>query len=156
MAGEKEVKAQVRLRFWNVKRERMVATRNLQVTVKKGGGLTMKTLEGILSKVDGVDTGDKVSLPFVEVSNSSLTASINHREMQSRQSVLRWMQRCLVSWVFRPLFWTMLSFAIKRNQIGLSRSHQRSRRSLTIFSKLRSRHLQRFDWFLYLRCSFPL
>ncbi|KAJ9101852.1 hypothetical protein QFC21_003192 [Naganishia friedmannii] len=59
MAGEKEVKAQVRLRFWNVKRERMVATRNLQVTVKKAGGLTMKTLEGILSKVDGVDTGDK-------------------------------------------------------------------------------------------------
>ncbi|GHJ86488.1 hypothetical protein NliqN6_2890 [Naganishia liquefaciens] len=59
MAGEKEVKAQVRLRFWNVKRERMVATRNLQVSVKKAGGLTMKTLEGILSKVDGVDAGDK-------------------------------------------------------------------------------------------------
>ncbi|KAI5452761.1 DNA repair protein rad50 [Naganishia albida] len=59
MAGEKEVKAQVRLRFWNVKRERMVATRNLQVTVKKAGGLTMKTLEGILSKVDGVDAGEK-------------------------------------------------------------------------------------------------
>ncbi|KAJ9113857.1 hypothetical protein QFC19_000050 [Naganishia cerealis] len=59
MAGEKEVKAQVRLRFWNVKRERMVATRNLQVTVKKGGGLTMKTLEGILSKLDGVDGGEK-------------------------------------------------------------------------------------------------
>jgi DNA repair protein RAD50 len=60
MAGEKEVKAQVRLRFWNVKRERMVATRNLQVSVKKAGGLTMKTLEGILSKVDGVDAGEKV------------------------------------------------------------------------------------------------
>ena len=62
MANEKEVKAQVRLRFWNVNRQRMTATRNLQVTVKKGGGLTMKTLEGILAKTD-VDGGEgKVSL----------------------------------------------------------------------------------------------
>lgn len=61
MAGEKEVKAQVRLRFWNVKRERMVVNRNLQVTVKKTGGMTMKTLEGMLSKVDNVDAGDRVS-----------------------------------------------------------------------------------------------
>ena len=61
MANEKEVKAQVRLRFWNVNRQRMTATRNLQVTVKKGGGLTMKTLEGILAKTD-VDGGEgKVS-----------------------------------------------------------------------------------------------
>ncbi len=61
MAGEKEVKAQVRLRFLNVKREKMTATRNLQVTVKKGGGLTMKTLEGLLAKVDvGGDANDKV------------------------------------------------------------------------------------------------
>ena len=52
MANEKEVKAQVRLRFWNVNRQRMTATRNLQVTMKKGGGLTMKTLEGILAKTD--------------------------------------------------------------------------------------------------------
>ncbi|RXK35035.1 hypothetical protein M231_07713 [Tremella mesenterica] len=52
MANEKEVKAQVRLRFWNVNRQRMTATRNVQVTVKKTGGLTMKTLEGILAKTD--------------------------------------------------------------------------------------------------------
>ncbi|ODN93462.1 DNA repair protein RAD50 [Cryptococcus wingfieldii CBS 7118] len=57
MAGEKEVKAQVRLRFWNAKRERMTATRNLQVTTKKTGALTMKTLEGILAKND-VGDGD--------------------------------------------------------------------------------------------------
>jgi DNA repair protein RAD50 len=64
MAGEKEVKAQVRLRFFNVKRERMTATRNLQVTVKKGGGLTMKTLEGLLAKVDlNGDSSDKVRRP---------------------------------------------------------------------------------------------
>lgn len=52
MANEKEVKAQVRLRFWNVNRQRMTATRNLQVTMKKTGALTMKTLEGILAKTD--------------------------------------------------------------------------------------------------------
>ncbi|WVR06574.1 hypothetical protein IAU60_003606 [Kwoniella sp. DSM 27419] len=52
MANEKEVKAQVRLRFWNVNRQRMTATRNLQVTTKKTGALTMKTLEGILAKTD--------------------------------------------------------------------------------------------------------
>ncbi|KAK4689016.1 DNA repair protein RAD50, partial [Tremellales sp. Uapishka_1] len=52
MANEKEVKAQVRLRFWNVNRQRMTATRSLQVTVKKTGGLTMKTLEGLLAKTE--------------------------------------------------------------------------------------------------------
>lgn len=60
MAGEKEVKAQVRLRFWNAKRERMTATRNLQVTTKKTGQLTMKTLEGILAKTDIGDGNGKV------------------------------------------------------------------------------------------------
>lgn len=65
MANEKEVKAQVRLRFWNVNRQRMTATRNVQVTMKKGGGLTMKTLEGILAKTD-VDGGEgKVRSNFV-------------------------------------------------------------------------------------------
>lgn len=60
MANEKEVKAQVRLRFWNVNRHRMTATRNLQVTTKKTGGLTFKTLEGILAKTD-VGDDNKVS-----------------------------------------------------------------------------------------------
>lgn len=55
MANEKEVKAQVRLRFWNVNRQRMTVTRSLQVTTKKTGGLTMKTLEGLLAKTDGND-----------------------------------------------------------------------------------------------------
>ncbi|WVQ84355.1 hypothetical protein IAT38_006507 [Cryptococcus sp. DSM 104549] len=59
MAGEKEVKAQVRLRFWNGKRERMTATRNLQVTTKKTGGLTMKTLEGLLAKTDANGSDSK-------------------------------------------------------------------------------------------------
>ena len=64
MANEKEVKAQVRLRFWNLNRHRMTATRNLQVTMKKTGGLTFKTLEGILAKADEGDNG-KVGEPRV-------------------------------------------------------------------------------------------
>ncbi|KAF9013278.1 hypothetical protein BDQ17DRAFT_1386857 [Cyathus striatus] len=47
MANEKEVKAQVRLRFRASNGKLMLATRNLSVTVKKTG-LTMKTLESIL------------------------------------------------------------------------------------------------------------
>lgn len=61
MANEKEVKAQVRLRFWNVNRQRMTATRNLQVTTKKTGALSMKTLEGILAKTDADGGEGKVS-----------------------------------------------------------------------------------------------
>ncbi|BEJ06595.1 hypothetical protein CcaverHIS641_0311170 [Cutaneotrichosporon cavernicola] len=59
MANEKEVKAQVRLRFWNVNRERMTVTRSLQVTTKKTGALTMKTLEGLLAKDDGGASGKR-------------------------------------------------------------------------------------------------
>lgn len=58
MANEKEVKAQVKLRFFAANGQRMLAVRNLSVTKKKNG-LTMKTLEGILSAADH-DTG-KVS-----------------------------------------------------------------------------------------------
>lgn len=66
MANEKEVKAQVRLRFWNVNRQRMTVTRSLQVTVKKAGGLTMKTLEGLLAKTepDGGDGKVSSALPL--------------------------------------------------------------------------------------------
>lgn len=60
MANEKEVKAQVRLRFWNVNRQRMTVTRSLQVTTKKTGGLTMKTLEGLLAKTEGNGNDGKV------------------------------------------------------------------------------------------------
>ncbi|KAJ7069782.1 hypothetical protein C8F01DRAFT_1113982 [Mycena amicta] len=52
MANEKEVKAQVKLRFHSANGTRMLAVRNLSVTVKKTG-LTMKTLESILALADG-------------------------------------------------------------------------------------------------------
>ncbi|KAF9493183.1 hypothetical protein BDN71DRAFT_1508771 [Pleurotus eryngii] len=52
MTNEKEVKAQVKLRFRAANGSRMLAVRNLSVTVKKTG-LTMKTLESILALDDG-------------------------------------------------------------------------------------------------------
>ncbi|ESK95033.1 dna repair protein rad50 [Moniliophthora roreri MCA 2997] len=53
MANEKEVKAQVKLRFFAANGTKMLAVRNLSVTAKKGAGLTMKTLESILALADG-------------------------------------------------------------------------------------------------------
>ncbi|KAI0322043.1 AAA domain-containing protein [Amylostereum chailletii] len=48
MANEKEVKAQVKLRFQAANGTEMLAVRNLSVTMKKNGAMTMKTLESIL------------------------------------------------------------------------------------------------------------
>ncbi|KAJ6559188.1 hypothetical protein DFH09DRAFT_921753 [Mycena vulgaris] len=60
MANEKEVKAQVKLRFHAANGQRMLAVRNLSVTVKKTAGLTMKTLESILALADNnSDKGGK-------------------------------------------------------------------------------------------------
>ncbi|KAF8895513.1 hypothetical protein BD779DRAFT_1640508 [Infundibulicybe gibba] len=53
MANEKEVKAQVKLRFHAANGTRMLAVRNLSVTVRKTTGFTMKTLESILALADG-------------------------------------------------------------------------------------------------------
>lgn len=49
MAAEKEVKAQVKLRFKAANGHPMLVTRNLSVTQKKTAGMTMKTLEAILA-----------------------------------------------------------------------------------------------------------
>lgn len=54
MAGESEVKAEVKLRFINTNGDRMVADRRLQVTKKKTT-LSLKTLEGTISFDDGTD-----------------------------------------------------------------------------------------------------
>jgi DNA repair protein RAD50 len=63
MANEKEVKAQVKLRFHAANGTRMLAVRNLSVTVKKTAGLTMKTLESILALADNDSAkGGKVGL----------------------------------------------------------------------------------------------
>ncbi|KAG8832048.1 DNA repair protein rad50 [Serendipita sp. 399] len=49
MAAEKEVKAQVKLRFRAANGNPMLVLRNLSVTLKKGAGMAMKTLESVLS-----------------------------------------------------------------------------------------------------------
>ncbi|KAF9643243.1 hypothetical protein BDM02DRAFT_1548809 [Thelephora ganbajun] len=59
MANEKEVKAQVKLRFNTGNGKRMLAVRNLSVTVKKGGALTMKTLESILANANDNEKSGK-------------------------------------------------------------------------------------------------
>jgi len=59
IANEKEVKAQVKLRFHAANGTRMVAVRNLSLTVKKTT-VTMKTLESILALADENDKGGKV------------------------------------------------------------------------------------------------
>ncbi|GAA6019292.1 hypothetical protein JCM8202_000967 [Rhodotorula sphaerocarpa] len=59
VAGTNVVMAQVKLRFNNVRKERMLVERRLQVTKKKTvSGLSMKTLEGVISFVDA-DQVDK-------------------------------------------------------------------------------------------------
>ncbi|KAH6912703.1 AAA domain-containing protein [Coprinopsis sp. MPI-PUGE-AT-0042] len=59
MANEKEVKAQVKLRFTAANGTSMLAVRNLSVTVKKTAGLTMKTLENILALESNGTTGKR-------------------------------------------------------------------------------------------------
>jgi len=53
MANEKEVKAEVKLRFFAENGQRMLTIRNLSVTKKKTAGVTMKTLESSLALENG-------------------------------------------------------------------------------------------------------
>ncbi|KAF5385696.1 hypothetical protein D9757_005521 [Collybiopsis confluens] len=62
MANEKEVKAQVKLRFFAANGQRMLAVRNLSVTAKKTAGLTMKTLESILAIDDGEKSNKRATI----------------------------------------------------------------------------------------------
>lgn len=63
IANEKEVKAQVKLRFNTGNGKRMLAVRNLSVTVKKAGGVTMKTLESILANANEEKSGKVNRVP---------------------------------------------------------------------------------------------
>ena len=61
--------AQVKLRFHNNRKEKMLVERRLKVTRKKtGGGLTMKTLEGNIAFVDSDRKNKGVSDPSVSTS----------------------------------------------------------------------------------------
>jgi DNA repair protein RAD50 len=66
MANEKEVKAQVKLRFFAANGTKMLAVRNLSLTAKKTT-MTMKTLEGILSLANESDKAGKVRHPSAMV-----------------------------------------------------------------------------------------
>ncbi|KAJ2556269.1 DNA repair protein rad50 [Coemansia sp. RSA 1878] len=60
LVGENEVKAQVKLRFYNISQRSMTCVRSMLLTQKKAT-VTQKTLEGALS-FDGTATQDKVSI----------------------------------------------------------------------------------------------
>lgn len=76
LAGSDTVKAQIRLRFRNTHGVRMSCVRNLQVSKKRGGGLTMKTLEGVL----GVDDA--------EAESAHATISTRCAELDQEMSLL--------------------------------------------------------------------
>lgn len=88
MANEKEVKAQVKLRFYAANHNRMLAVRNLSVTMKKNGALTMKTLESILALAD-----EKKGKVCLEHFATYFSIDLPRREGLSRPSARRWTQR---------------------------------------------------------------
>lgn len=92
MANEKEVKAQVKLRFVAANGQRMLAVRNLSVTVKKTAGLTMKTLESILSLADGNPNGKASNVPMMIGIELTVTC-LFIRGRPSPPNVLRLMQK---------------------------------------------------------------
>jgi DNA repair protein RAD50 len=70
IANEKEVKAQVKLRFRAADGRRIIAVRNLSVTKKKTAGLTMKTLESILA-IDNEDGDNSGKVRYSDVKTPS-------------------------------------------------------------------------------------
>lgn len=61
LSSDTEVKAQIRLKFKNVKGQSMVVTRSMQSTQKKNSKLEQKSLEGLLVTNDP-STGEQVSI----------------------------------------------------------------------------------------------
>lgn len=61
LSSDTDVKAQIRLKFRNVKGQSMVVTRSMQSTLKKNSKLEQKSLEGLLVTTDPT-TGEQVSI----------------------------------------------------------------------------------------------
>ena len=98
MANEKEVKAQVKLRFFAANGQRMLATRNVSVTLKKTAGMTMKTLESILSFDNGsAEKSGKVRCLLIHLPLDSCECSA----APSQQNARKWIPRYLAYWVSR-------------------------------------------------------
>ena len=62
MANEKEVKAQVKLRFKAANGQTLMVTRNVSVSVNQGGGVTSGRPESDLSIVSNDGPNEKVNL----------------------------------------------------------------------------------------------
>jgi DNA repair protein RAD50 len=88
MANEKEVKAQVRLRFFAANGQRMIVTRNLSVTMKKTAGMTMKTLENILA-LDDPNAKESGKVRRIDVESIIHLIQRNPSAQPSRQSAQR-------------------------------------------------------------------
>lgn len=127
MANEKEVKAQVKLRFNAGNGKRMLAVRNLSVTVKKGGALTMKTLESILANANDNEKSGKVC--HIACCRLRLLSAFACRGASFRPNARRWIQRSRIYSVSpKPCSKTSYS-AIKKIRIGRWLSPALSRRS---------------------------
>lgn len=62
VAGTSEVKAQVKIKFNNIKGERMVCSRSVAVTLKKNS-ISQRTIDNSLMRYDAV-TGEVSNLKF--------------------------------------------------------------------------------------------
>lgn len=94
MAAEKEVKAQVKLRFKAANGKPMMVVRSLSVTLKKTSGMTMKTLEAMLSALpqDGENDGKvRLYLPHHHIHHIVIS------DAQYRLNALRWMRKYRIS-----------------------------------------------------------
>ncbi|WFC96043.1 DNA repair protein rad50 [Malassezia brasiliensis] len=76
LAGTDTVKAQVRLRFRNTHGVRMSCVRNVQVSRKRTGALTLKTLEGVLGVDD--DTVDAQTRAAISTRCAELDQEMAH------------------------------------------------------------------------------
>ncbi|KAM0789720.1 hypothetical protein ACM66B_006577 [Microbotryomycetes sp. NB124-2] len=79
IAGTTEVKAQVKLRFFNVKKQKMIVERRLEVKRKKNvSGLSMKTLEATIS-VDTPEDGDRKKRRTLSTKCASLDEEVAYQ-----------------------------------------------------------------------------
>ena len=90
MANEKEVKAQVRLRFVAANGQQMFVMRNLSVTVKKTGAMQMKTLEGVLGISEHGGKGVRSDVLLGSTLLTQLLISVEHYQHSAQKWILRY------------------------------------------------------------------
>lgn len=115
MAAEKEVKAEVKLRFKAANGHQMLVTRRLSVTLKRGAGMTMKTLEAVLTALPYEGGIGKVTMIHFATSDND---QMHDRGLRSLRSVQKWMQKFLICSAFLKLSWTTSFFATKKTLTG--------------------------------------